>query len=131
MIKIVIPTNPITKKNHGRIVQKKFPSGKSVPIMLPSEAYKKYEAFAKDYMPKLEQPINEPINLKVLYYLGTKRSCDITNLLQATCDVLVKYKILEDDNYNIVASVDGTRTYYDKENPRAEIYIEKQKEPIE
>lgn len=128
---IVIPTNPITKKNHGRIVQKKFPSGKSVPIMLPSEAYKKYELFAKDYMPKLTEPINKPINLKVLYYMGTKRACDITNLLQATCDVLVKYKIIEDDNYNIVSSVDGTKVYYDKENPRTEIYIEIQKEPGE
>lgn len=128
MLKIIIPSNPITKKNHGRIVQKKYPSGKTVPIMLPSEAYKKYETFAKNYMPKLDSPINEPINLKVFYYMETHRSCDITNLLQATCDVLVKYHILEDDNYNIVASVDGTKVFYDKENPRAEIFIEK-KEP--
>ena len=124
-MQIIIPTNPITKKNHGRIVQKRYPSGKSIPIMLPSEAYKKYEALAKPYIPVLSTPINYPINLEVHYYMGTKRLCDITNLLQATCDILVKYKVLEDDNYTIVASTDGTRVEYDKENPRAEIFITK------
>lgn len=125
MIKIIIPTNPITKKNHGRIVQKKLPSGKTLPIVLPSEAYTKYEKECKEYMPKVEKPIDIPINIKVLYFMETKRKCDITNLLQATCDILVKYKIIEDDNYNIINSFDGTRVFYDKENPRCEIYIEK------
>lgn len=124
-MKIIIPMNPITKKNHGRIVQKRFPNGKSIPIMLPSEAYSKYEKECKKYIPKIEEPINYPINLKVLYYMETKRKCDITNLLQATCDMLVKYNILDDDNYTIVASVDGTQVFYDKENPRCEIFIEK------
>ena len=124
-MKIIIPNNPITKKNHGRIVQKRFPNGKSIPIMLPSEAYTKYEKDCKQYMPKLESPINIPINLEVHYYMETKRKCDITNLLQATCDVLVKYKVIEDDNYTIIASVDGTKVFYDKENPRTEIYITK------
>lgn len=124
-MKIIIPIDPITKKNHGRIVQKKFSSGKSIPIMLPSEAYTKYSKVCKEYIPKIDEPINYPINLKVDYYMGTKRKCDITNLLQATCDILVDYKILEDDNYTIVASVDGTQVFYDKENPRCEITITK------
>jgi Holliday junction resolvase RusA-like endonuclease len=124
-MKIIIPSNPITKKNHGRIVQKKFSSGKSIPIMLPSEAYSKYEKLCKEYIPKIEKPIDYPINLKCTYYMETKRKCDITNLLQATCDILVKFKILEDDNYTIVSSVDGTQVFYDKENPRVEIEITK------
>lgn len=125
MLKIVIPGNPVTKKNHGRIVQKKFPNGKSVPIVLPSEPYVKYEKHCKEYIPKVEIPIDYPITLKCYYYLETRRKCDLTNLLQATCDILVKYGILEDDNYNIVSSFDGTKAIYDKENPRVEIYIEK------
>ena len=124
-MQIIIPINPITKKNHGRIVQKRFPNGKTIPIMLPSEAYAKYEKACKEYIPKIDKPIDYPINLKCLYYLETRRKCDLTNLLQATCDMLVKYKVLEDDNYTIVASVDGTCAIYDKENPRTEIYIEK------
>ena len=59
MLKIIIPINPITKKNHGRIVQKKFPNGKSIPIMLPSEAYVKYEKECKQYIPSINEPIND------------------------------------------------------------------------
>lgn len=124
-MKIIIPINPITKKNHGRIVQKKFPNGKTMPIMLPSEAYIKYEKQAKQYMPKIDTPIDYPINLCCKYYMETRRKCDITNLLQATCDILVKYNIIDDDNYTIISSVDGTQVFYDKENPRVEIEITK------
>lgn len=119
-MKIVIPLNPVTKKNHGNIVMIK-----GRPIMLPSKPYQEYEKKCKQYIPKINKPINEPINLKVHYYMETRRKCDITNLLQATCDILVKYNVLEDDNYTIVSSVDGTEVFYDKENPRCEIYITK------
>ena len=126
MIKIEIPLNPVTKKNHGRIVQKKTKYGSTIPIMLPSEPYVKYEKECKKYIPILRQPpIDYPINLKCTYYMETKRKCDITNLLQATCDILVKYGILLDDNYTIVASVDGSKVFYDKDKPRTIIEIEK------
>lgn len=120
MLKFTIYGNPVTKKNHGQIIMVK-----GRPIMLPSKPYQDYEKYCKPYMPQLETPINEPINLKCTYYLETRRRCDITNLLQATCDILVKYKVLADDNYNIVASVDGTSANYDKEKPRVEIKITK------
>ena len=119
-MEIIIPINPVTKKNHGNIV-----TIKGRTFMLPSKQYIEYEKKCKQYIPTLEKPIDYPINLKVHYYMETRRKCDITNLLQATCDMLVKYKIIEDDNYSIVASVDGTKVEYSKENPRCEIYIEK------
>lgn len=118
-MKIVIPLNPVTKKNHGQIIMLK-----GRPIMLPSKPYVEYEKKCKQYMPKLDKPIDYPINLKATYYMETKRKCDITNLLQASCDILVKYGVLADDNYSIVASVDGSKVFYDKENPRCEIEIE-------
>jgi Holliday junction resolvase RusA-like endonuclease len=99
-------------------------------IVIPSKPYQAYERNAKQYIPQFEEPIDYPINLKVYYYMETRRKCDITNLLQATCDVLVKHKVLTDDNYTIVSSTDGTRVFYDKENPRAEIYIEKLDENV-
>ena len=55
--------------------------------------------------------------------MQTRRKCDIVNLLQAVCDILVKYNIILDDNYTIVSSHDGSRVYYDKDNPRTEISI--------
>ena len=48
---------------------------------------------------------------------------DAVNLLQAVCDILVKYNVIADDNSNIIASFDGTRVLYDKEKPRTEITI--------
>lgn len=119
-MQITIMGNPVTKKNHNQMVMVK---GKL--IVIPSKPYQEYERNAKQYIPKLEEPIDYPVNLRVLYWMGSRRKCDITNLLQATCDLLVKHKVLADDNYTIVSSTDGTRVYYDKENPRAEIYIEK------
>lgn len=122
-MKIVIPLNPVTKKNHNAVV---MVHGR--PMVLPSKPYREYEKACKEYIPTIDEPINYPINLKCHYYMGTRRKCDITNLLQATCDILVRYGALEDDNYTIVASTDGTRVFYDKENPRTEIYIEKKDE---
>ena len=54
-----------------------------------------------------------------------KRRRDIANYIEAIQDILVKYEVLKDDNYNIVYSLDGTRMYVDKENPRVEIEITK------
>jgi Holliday junction resolvase RusA-like endonuclease len=55
--------------------------------------------------------------------MQTRRKVDLTNLLNAINDILVKYEILADDNSSIVFSMDGSRVFYDKENPRTEITI--------
>ena len=65
------------------------------------------------------------MNVKLLFYMPNKRKCDLTNLIEAIDDVLVKTGVLPDDNYNIIAAHDGSRVYVDKDSPRTEIYIEK------
>ena len=55
--------------------------------------------------------------------MPTRHRVDLTNLLNATNDILVKAGVLEDDNCKIVVSHDGSRVFYDKENPRVEIEI--------
>ena len=47
----------------------------------------------------------------------------MVNLEEALCDVLVKYKLLSDDNYTVIASMDGSRVAYSKEQARTEIEI--------
>lgn len=126
MIRFEIPLNPVTKKNHGQIIM-----CKGHPIILPSKPYQEYERKCKTYMPSVETPIDYPITLKCTFYMETRRKCDITNLLQAICDIMVKYKVISDDNYNIIASFDGTRVYYDKENPRTIVEIEEYKKEME
>lgn len=121
-MKIIIPGNPTTKKNSSRIVK----CG-AYHKVLPSKQYVEYEKHCKRYLPRLEKPISNSINLKCVYYMQTRRKVDLCNLLNATCDMLVTHRILEDDNCNIVVSHDGSRVFYDKNNPRVEIEIEELK----
>ena len=121
MIKITIPLVPITKKNSQQIV-----IVKGRPMIIPSKYYKQYEKDCKPFLKPFN--IDYPINIKCVYYMPTRRRVDITNLLSATHDVLVKYQVIQDDNSKIVYSVDGSRVFYDKENPRTEIEIEEIKD---
>ena len=125
-VKIIIPIAPITKKNSQRVwVNPKT----NRPMILPSKQYQQYEKEAKKFLEPLSSyDISYPVNVKCLYYMQTRRKVDLTNLLEATDDVLVKYGILHDDNSNIVAGHDGSRVLYDKVFPRTEIYISKMEE---
>lgn len=124
-IVIEIPLCPITKKNSQRIVTRYLPSKKkSVPIIIPSKAYEEYEKACGYFIKPKGIKIDYPVNVKCLYYMPTRRTVDLTNLLEATDDILVKYGVLEDDNYKIVAGHDGSRVIVDKTNPRTEITIE-------
>jgi Holliday junction resolvase RusA-like endonuclease len=118
-IKFIIPLPPITKKNHSQIAVNPK-TGR--PFIVPSKQYKEYEKKALWYIPK-QETFSVPVNVKCVFYMPTKRKCDLTNLLEAINDIMVKSGLLEDDNYSVVQSVDGSRILYDKENPRTEVYI--------
>ena len=95
---------------------------------MPSEKYKEYESAALWFIPKRGAPIDFPVNVTCVFFMPTRRACDLTNLLEAIDDVMVKAGLLKDDNYNIIASHDGSRVLYDKMNPRTEVIISKFKE---
>lgn len=119
-MEIVIKGRPITKKNSSQIVLNKT-TGK--PLLIPSKQYKQYEKDAGWQIKCKGLMIDYPVNVKCVYYMPTKHRVDLCNLLEATCDILVKYKVIADDNSNIVASHDGSCVLYDKNNPRAEVEI--------
>ena len=128
MLKMVIPLQPITKKNSQRILQKYSRNKKSgqlqqTPFIAPSERYKQYELEAGYFIKGRGMNIDKRVNVKCLFYMQTKRMPDLNNLLEAVTDMLVHYNVLKDDNANIVAAHDGSRVRYDKANPRTEIYI--------
>lgn len=118
-VEMVIHGRPTTKKNSPRIV---MANGR--PMVLPSKQYTDYEQRAGWEVKGKGLHINRPVNVRAIYYMPTRRRVDLCNLLEATCDILVKYDVLADDNSNIVASHDGSRVLLDRENPRAEIVIE-------
>ena len=117
----MIPGPPPTKKNSMQIVR----AGKNGrPFIRQSKKYIDYETIASYFLsPKPHDPIDDPVRVSCTYYMDTRRRVDMTNLLAATHDVLVKFLVLADDNRDVIASVDGSRVYYDKENPRVEIRI--------
>ena len=113
--------NPRPKKNSMQF--HRYSSGKTV--LLQSDTFLAYkEAFLLQIRNKYKgQPISEAVNIKCIYYRGDRRKTDLVNLENGTLDLLVEAGILEDDNFKIVVSMDGSRVYYDKNNPRVEIYI--------
>ena len=113
---ILLP--PISKKNSQQILRRK--DGR--PFIGPSKKYKEYEEAAGRFMPKVST-IDRTVNVKAIFYMPTHRLVDLVNLQEALLDVLVKYRVLDDDNCRIVVSMDGSRVDYDKENPRTEVEI--------
>ena len=118
-IKFTIPLTPISKKNSQQIF---INSKTGKPFISPSKKYKEYERAAVAYCPR-NLGIEAPVNISCVYYMPTKRKCDLTNLLEATHDVLVCAQTIKDDNYNIISSVDGSEVKLDRENPRTEVTI--------
>lgn len=117
-----IPLPPVSKKNSQRILINRR-TGR--PFIKPSAAYEKYEAAAMWYLnPKPRTPIDAPCRVMTVFYMPTRRACDLSNLIESAHDVLVKAKIIVDDNYKVIDNVDGSRVRYDKDNPRTEIIIE-------
>lgn len=119
LCRFTIRLAPRTKKNHQRIITNPR-TGK--PMVIQSPQYKDYEHEAAWFMPHIKT-IDRPVNIRAVFYMPTKRKVDLVNLLQALCDILVKYSVIEDDNSQIVASFDGSAVRYDKDNPRTEVII--------
>ena len=113
----MIPIEPRTKKNHQQIFKRKGGGH----FVAPSPQYRQYEQDAMWYL--RPTGINFPVNVKCLFYMGTRRKVDLTNLLEAIDDIMVKRTTLVDDNSSIIVAHDGSRVLYDKEHPRTEIYI--------
>ena len=123
---IEIPVLCRSKKNSQQIL---INSKTHRPFVAQSKLYKDFEKKCWAYLqPYSALNISCPVNLKVTFIVPDKRQRDIVNLLNAIQDVLVKYHVLSDDNYNIVQSLDGTRIKYQKNVEKIIIEITKIKE---
>ena len=134
----MIPLNPKTKKNHQQIL---FDANKKggfykkrgnwfkyvgIPFIGQSAAYKRYEHDCGWFLKRPSSgTIDESVEIKCLFYRKTRIRCDLSNLIAAIDDIMVKYKVIIDDNFSIIKSHDGSRVFIDPDNPRTEIYIYK------
>lgn len=118
MLRFTINLTPVSKKNHSQLIINRN-TGKR--MLIPSPQYRQYEHDCAYFMPPYKA--EGKVNVKAVFYMETRRRVDLVNLLQALLDILVKYGVIEDDNSNVVVSVDGSRVLYDKENARTEVEI--------
>lgn len=121
-MKIIIPLMCRSKKNSQQIL---INSRTGKPFVSQGKLYKDFERECGYFLNKYECNISYPVNLKCTFYVKDKRKRDIVNLLNAIQDILVKYNVIADDNYNIVKSVDGSRIIYEKDREETIIEITK------
>lgn len=119
-MKLTLYGDPRTKKNSARILQGR--GGRR--FVAPSAAFEQYQTGCLWQIRTTPEPISARVNVRCVYYMATRRKVDLANLIEATCDILVKAGVLADDNSCIVAAHDGSRVDYDKQSPRVEIWIE-------
>lgn len=119
---LILKGVPRSKKNSMVIAR----NAKGRPFIMQGQAYQQYEKDClRQITGKYKLSINSPVNVKCVYYMNSHKRVDLGNLLAATCDILTKAKVLEDDNAKIVVSHDGSLVLVDKENPRVEITIDR------
>lgn len=85
--------------------------------------------FKKEISPQLTFPkLVGPVKIRYVLYPPTHRKLDISNVLSVVdkyfCDALVEAGLLEDDNFNHVPQIEFRFGAVDKENPRAEVFIQ-------
>ena len=119
MLTYTLLGTPRTKKNSQRIFR--LPGGGA--RIAPSAAYVQYEKDCLWQIRSPPRPLAGPVNVKCLYFMPTRRRVDLTNLLEATDDILVKAGVLSDDCAAVVAAHDGSRVLLDRKRPRVEITI--------
>lgn len=97
------------------------------PFLRSAPAVKQWQAEAEEQLRKQFKGLkvaDYPISIAVSIYYGNLRRHDLDNSLATIMDALVAAEIIEDDNINNVDSISISYGGYDKENPRAEIFLD-------
>ena len=126
MINFRISGNPVSSKNSRPIFFNKstgarfIGKSKSLKDYIDNGLYElKRQKLDLSYAYNFPREMD--IEIKFTFYVKDNRKRDLINLCQAPLDLLQKAEIISDDS--IVKSLDGSRIYIDKINPRTEIEI--------
>ena len=111
-----------SKKNNRLFLK----NGRNISNLHFQEWHRK--AVAELFRQMLEEPlyhfpIDEEVEITLLFYHGDKRRRDSDNGASSILDTLVDAHILKDDNWQIVKALNIINDY-DKGNPRCHIEIE-------
>ena len=129
ILKLTVWGNPYIKKNSQRTIFHKYLKRTIVVYSIKyttwkRDALKQLGLCQNGYLKsKISDPIDYPIIAKFHFYRSTHHRTDLSANYEGIQDVLVEAKILKDDNSDIVKGHDGSRIFYDKENPRIELWL--------
>jgi Holliday junction resolvase RusA-like endonuclease len=122
-VKLTILGQTPSKKNSKRIVRS---GGRT--FLISSKQCLDWEKSAEiQILNQLQNDTSQitmsyPLNVKMFFYRESKRRWDYNNIGQAVLDILVKMKLLiDDDAEHCVPVYEGYEI--DKENPRVEVTI--------
>lgn len=115
-IKITLPVIPRTKKNN--MVRTK--TG-----IIQSAVYRQYEKDCLMLIPceYRHLKLDKPCRITTVFFMPDNRRVDLSNLISACHDVLVKGGVIADDSRSIVQYCEAW-AITDKKYPRTEISIE-------
>ncbi len=117
-MKIVILGDPVVKKN-----TKKF-SFKTRSTYY-SERWLQWEEYALIQLKMMKVDTCKTLSkISLTFFPKTRRRFDLTNMAEGTQDVLVKAKIIVDDDWKTIPSISIDFGEVDKANPRTEIEIQ-------
>ena len=129
ILEFAIPGKAATKKTGQRIIR----CG-GFPKILPSVAYLEYEKHCEPYCREAMcgmEPIDYGVALEMTVFLPTFVIGDHVGYAQAIFDILQKHGVVKNDQWlSLVNPADGW-IHIDKENPRVELTIRRQKHPLE
>ena len=136
-MRLIVMGTPIVKKNNQKV---SFRGGK--PRKYNTDAYTTWHDMAmkqierislgtynrafrpsKKLGAKVKATYETPVNLQCIFYMPDLRIVDLSALYEGIQDLLVEVGILDDDNWKIVASHDGSRVKLDRAYPRIDVTI--------
>lgn len=120
---------PRTKKNHPVLVPARGKHGQPIQKLLPSEAYRAWNAIAQIRLLPVRQEVWRthpeglamPLNCKALFYRDAERG-DANGYYQGLADALQEAGVVKDDVW--IRQWDGSRLLKDRDNPRIEVTLE-------
>lgn len=133
MRQFIIYGEVASKKNNKRILYKG--SGKyRTPFIASSERYIEWNKDAKEQL-KIQRNLQHDFstnNCKIIldFYYGTQRDKDADNGTSSVFDTLKDIGIIPDDNWKVIPK-HLVNAYYDKLQPRVEIFIYDLNEQVE
>ena len=115
-IKIVILGRIPSKKN-SRVTNRK------TGMSFCSLKYKQWHRQASNQLLFGKPVLSSIFSIKIMFFWPDLRRTDMSNKAESIMDLLVDNKILKDDCWKIVPSLELVSAGVDKINPRAEIFI--------